>query len=74
MFVVFVLGALIVPLALLVEFWLEPPIWLHLLLWPPVIIGGALLLLRPFKATMIALQYHHRAGEAGPDGGEWRSD
>ena len=73
MFVVFVLGALIVPLALLIEFWLEPPVWLHLLLWPPVIVGSALLLLRPFKATMVALQYHHRAGEAGP-GGEWRGD
>ena len=27
------------------------------------ILGGALALLRPLKATMIALQFHHRAGE-----------
>jgi uncharacterized protein (DUF983 family) len=29
-------------------------------LWGPFIVIGAVLMLRPFKATLIALQYRHR--------------
>jgi uncharacterized protein (DUF983 family) len=36
-----------------------PPLWVHLVLWIPAIVGGAILLLRPLKAGMIALQYRH---------------
>jgi len=41
----------------------RPPIWLELLIWPPL---GALLclaLLRPFKAILFAMQFHHKAAE-----------
>ena len=38
----------------------QPPVWLHLLLWIPLILGASLGLLRPFEATLIALQYKHR--------------
>jgi uncharacterized protein (DUF983 family) len=61
-FVILVLGALVVGLALAVELMLSPPLWLHMVLWPPVILGGAIGLLRPFKATLIAFQYRHRLG------------
>ena len=64
-FVIFILGAVVVPLALIFEVKLEPPFWVHLLLWPPVILGGALALLRPLKGVMITLQYKHRASEGG---------
>ena len=57
-FVIFILGALVVPLALALESVAEPPIWLHLVVWPPIIIGLAIALLRPMKATLIA--YHFR--------------
>jgi uncharacterized protein (DUF983 family) len=57
-FVIFILGALVVPLALALESVAEPPIWVHLIVWPPVIIGLAIVLLRPMKATLIA--YHFR--------------
>lgn len=60
-FVILILGALVVPLAILVEKLFGPPEWAHFALWPPVIVAGALGLLRPFKATMIALQYRHRS-------------
>jgi uncharacterized protein (DUF983 family) len=33
------------------------------LIWPPLVLGGALGLLRPAKAFMVALQFHHRAGQ-----------
>jgi uncharacterized protein (DUF983 family) len=64
-FIIFILGFLVVPAAFWVEFRLEPPMWLHLTIWPPVILGGALGLLRPMKGMMIALQYRHQASESG---------
>jgi uncharacterized protein (DUF983 family) len=58
-FVIFFLGLIVVGLAALVELKFAPPIWVHLLLWTPLIVVGAILLLRPFKAGLIALQYRH---------------
>lgn len=59
-FVVLILGALVVAAALLVEVNLAPPLWLHALIWPGLIFAGAIAMLRPFKAVLIALQYRHR--------------
>jgi uncharacterized protein (DUF983 family) len=59
-FVVLILGAIVVGLAILVEVEFAPPMWVHLLLWTPVVIGGAIALLRPLKAWLIAMQYRHR--------------
>ena len=64
-FVIFLLGALVVPLALLLEFKVEPPLWVHLMIWPVVVLGGALAMLRPLKGLMIALQYKNKASEGG---------
>ncbi|MBV8536038.1 MAG: DUF983 domain-containing protein [Alphaproteobacteria bacterium] len=64
-FVVLVLGGFVVGLALLVEVKFSPPLWVHAVLWPGVILAGAIVLLRMFKATLIALQFRHRA--AGTD-------
>lgn len=64
-FVILILGALVVFLALMVEIKYEPPFWLHALIWPPLILGGAIGMLRPMKATMIALQYRNKASESG---------
>ncbi len=61
-FVILVLGAIVVGLALAVELLAAPPLWLHMVLWPPVILVGAIALLRPFKATLIAFQYRYRLG------------
>ena len=60
-FVVFVLGAIVVGLAVVVEFAFAPPLWLHAVLWTPVVVIGSLAMLRPLKAGFIALQYRHRA-------------
>ncbi|MBM3541903.1 MAG: DUF983 domain-containing protein [Alphaproteobacteria bacterium] len=59
-FIILILGFGVVGLALWLEIAREPPLWLHALLWPPLIVGGSLALLRPMKAGMIALQYRHR--------------
>jgi len=58
-FVIFLLGAIVVGLAAWVEVRFAPPVWLHLVLWTPLTLAGALLLLRPLKAGLIALQYRH---------------
>jgi uncharacterized protein (DUF983 family) len=58
-FVIFVLGLLVVGLAAIVEIEFAPPIWVHLVLWTPLILVGAVAMLRPFKAGLIALQYRH---------------
>jgi len=62
-FVVLIVGAIVTAMALIVEVRYQPPIWLHLALWFPLILSGTLGLLRPLKGTMIALQYRHRAGD-----------
>lgn len=66
-FVILILGFLIVGLALAVQTALEPPIWVHVILWVPLIAITSLLALRISKAIMIALQYrtNAREGEIG---------
>ena len=58
-FVILFLGLIVVVLATIVEIEFSPPIWVHLLLWTPLILGGSIAMLRPFKAGLIALQYRH---------------
>jgi len=59
-FIILFLGFVVVGLAFLVEVKFSPPMWVHIALWFPLILGGSVGLLRPFKATLIALQYKHR--------------
>ena len=59
-FAILLLGMLVVGLAALVEINFSPPVWVHLLLWTPLILVGAVAMLRPLKAGLIALQYRHR--------------
>ena len=65
-FVAFFLGLVVVGLAAVVEIRFSPPIWVHLVLWTPLIIGGAIVMLRPLKAGLIALQYRHQLLVAPP--------
>lgn len=62
-FIMFIVGFVVVGLAMWVEFTFMPPIWLHLVMWFSLTIALALVLARPLKGVMIALQYHHRAEE-----------
>ena len=65
-FVILFLGLIVVALAALVEVKFSPPIWIHLVLWTPFIIVGAIAMLRPLKAGLIALQYRHHLLVAPP--------
>jgi len=66
-FATFILGFVILGGALLVEFRLHPPVWVHVVLWGLLTPLLAYLLLRVLKATLIALQYKHQAGEGRLD-------
>ncbi len=59
-FAILFVGAAAVALALLVEILFTPPIWVHLLYQIPLVLGLSVAFLRPFKATLIALQFRHR--------------
>ena len=59
-FIIFILGAVVVPIALWVDSLFAPPLWLHAILWGTVVIGGTIAMLRPLKGVTIALQYRHK--------------
>jgi uncharacterized protein (DUF983 family) len=60
---ILLLGAVLVGGAVWVEFRFEPPLWVHAVLWPLVALPGAVAVMRPAKAALVALQYRHRAAE-----------
>ena len=58
-FLIFVLGFLLLPLALVLEGWAHPPLWVHAVVW-----GAAALLIcgvtmQPIKAYVLLLQFRH---------------
>jgi uncharacterized protein (DUF983 family) len=61
-FLIFILGFLLVPTAVLFDVLVGPPLWVHAVLWGAVALGITLLLLRPLKSYIMHLQYRHRPG------------
>lgn len=64
-FVMFFLSVVVIGVALWVEFTFSPPLWVHVVLWPVPTLVLAVLVMRPAKALMVALQYRTRATEMG---------
>jgi uncharacterized protein (DUF983 family) len=62
-FATFLLGFVVLGGALLLEFKVGPPLFVHVLMWGAVTPVLAFFLLRVLKATLIALQYKHKAEE-----------
>lgn len=62
-FAIFILGFLVLGMALYVEFTFFPPPWVHVVLWGLLTPLLALVLLRFLKALLIALQYRNKAEE-----------
>lgn len=62
-FLIFVLGFLLVPMALLFEVLFAPALWVHGVLWFVVALGLTVGSLKPLKAYIIALQFKHRPGD-----------
>ncbi len=66
-FAILILGVVILGGALWVEFRMNPPFWVHILLWVPITLVVAFGLLRPLKGVLVALQYHHKAEQGRLD-------
>lgn len=62
-FIMFIVGFVVVGLALFLNVTFMPPMWVHLVLWVPTTIILSMALLRPFKGVMISLQYSNDAHE-----------
>lgn len=62
-FVIFIVGFLAVALAFVLRFVFDAPIAVAFLVSAAATAAFTLALLRPFKATLIALQYQHKAAE-----------
>jgi uncharacterized protein (DUF983 family) len=62
-FVILIGNILLLAAALMVEFTFSPPIWVHILLWPPISLVYCILALRLIKGVLVALQYRHQAAE-----------
>jgi uncharacterized protein (DUF983 family) len=63
-FILLIVGAIGCGGLLFTQLAFNPPIWLELLIWLPLIAIMTLGALRPFKATFVALQFHNHAAEA----------
>jgi uncharacterized protein (DUF983 family) len=62
-FLIFIVGGIVVALAIWVELAFSPPFWVHVLLWVPLTTILVVGLLRLSKALLLALEYRHRAHE-----------
>lgn len=66
-FVILVVGAIVAPLLIVLQFGLDLPGWLALTLTLLAAVALCLALLPSFKGVLFALQWKHRAREATPD-------
>ena len=62
-FLIFIVGGIVVGLAISVQLKFAPPWWVHLLLWVPLTAILTIGLLRLAKGLLLALEYRHRARE-----------
>ena len=64
-FLTLAIGALITGLAIWLELAVQPPFWVHVLLWVPITALAVVFGLRVAKAWLIGAEYRNAAREAG---------
>jgi uncharacterized protein (DUF983 family) len=69
-FTIVIVGHIVVSLVLLVEMNYRPPLWVHAMLWLPLTVALALLLLPPIKGALVGLQWALRMHGFDPDAEE----
>ncbi|MCX5497445.1 DUF983 domain-containing protein [Kaistia dalseonensis] len=67
-FIILIVGFIVAFLALYVEFTFQPPFWVHIILWLPLILGLSLGMLRPLKGLMVGIQYRTKAEQGRLEG------
>jgi uncharacterized protein (DUF983 family) len=55
--VIVLVGHIVVPLLLSVELAFAPPYWVHMALWPAMVLGLGLGLLQPVKGAVVGMQW-----------------
>ena len=66
-FVIFIVGFLVIPIALGVHLAADWPIWLTAIVWLPIMLLCCMALLRPLRGLMLNLQIKNSAAEARLD-------
>jgi len=66
-FLTMVIGALVLALALVLEFSFNPPFWVHVLLWVPLTAAAVVFGLRFAKALLLIIEYRNDAHEGRRD-------
>ena len=66
--VIFIVGHLTIPLFLWTDSDVLWPIWIHMVLWPSIVLVASLLLIQPVKGALIALQWAKRMHGFDPAG------
>lgn len=62
-FLILIVGGVITALALILQLSVEPPFWVHILLWVPITTAAVLWCLRLSKAALLILEYRNQARE-----------
>ena len=66
-FLTLLIGGLVTGLALWLQLAVEPPFWVHIVLWVPLTAVAVVFGLRGAKATLLYAEYARGAREAGGD-------
>ncbi|MGE3769747.1 MAG: DUF983 domain-containing protein [Bdellovibrionales bacterium] len=59
-FLIFILGAVVTPMAIFVGMATDWPMWLHALIWSVVVLAGTLGLLAPAQSLVMHIQYRQQ--------------
>jgi len=62
-FLILIVGGLVTALALMLQLAADPPFWVHILLWVPLISLLVVFCLRLSKAALLILEYRNKARE-----------
>ena len=62
-FLTMIIGALVIALAMLVEVYLHPPFWLHVVIWLPFTVAAVVGGLRFAKGALFHAEWRKRAHE-----------
>lgn len=62
-FLTLIIGALLVVAAITLDFAIEPPLWVHVLLWVPLTAGAVVYGLRLAKGALLASEHQRQASE-----------
>ena len=63
-FLTLIIGAMVSALAIWLQLRVEPPFWVHVVLWVPLTTFAVIAGLRYGKSRLLAAEYRRKAGEA----------